>query len=105
MAAPKEYKVSNISPWSLAKTFGWVQAVLGFIVGAYITFAVAVGAIVEGSKLLETLGVSLVVAGFSIVLIPILAYLVGWVQGLVAGWILSVVFKETGGLRIELTEQ
>lgn len=104
MAAPKEIKVTNLSAWSLAKVFGWVQAVLGLIVGALMTISVAVGQIKEGAAFLETIGISVVTAGFAIVIFPLVMYLVGWVQGLIAGWILSVVFQESGGLRLEITE-
>lgn len=105
MATPKQIKVTNLSAWSLAKVFGWVQAVLGLIVGAIMTISVAVGQIQEGTAFLETIGISLVTAGFAVIIFPLIMYLVGWVQGLVAGWILSVVFQESGGLRLEITEQ
>ncbi len=105
MATPKEIKVTNLSAWSLAKVFGWVQAVLGLIVGALMTMSVAVGQIKEGTAFLETIGISVITAGFAIVIFPLVMYLVGWVQGLIAGWILSVVFQESGGLRLEITEQ
>ncbi len=105
MATPKEIKITNLSAWSLAKVFGWVQAVLGLIVGALVTMSVAVGHLQEGNTFLSTVGLSVVTAGFAIVIFPLVMYLVGWVQGLVAGWILSVVFQESGGLRLEITEQ
>ena len=105
MATPKQIKLTNLSAWSLAKVFGWVQAVLGLIVGAIMTISVAVGHLKEGTAFLETIGISVVTAGFAIVIFPLVMYLVGWVQGLVAGWILSVVFQESGGLRLEITEQ
>ncbi len=97
----KKITVTKVGVGSLGKVVGIVQATIAFIVGLIFTVAAAAGEITDDSSFVRSLGVSVGIFAIGVVLYPIVAFVIGWIQGVVAAIILNFVFKESGGLDIE----
>lgn len=100
----KKLVVNKLSVGSVAKTVGVMQAVFAFVVGLFASFATAAGVISGSSSFVRSLGVSLWVFGLGIIIYPIIAFFIGWLQGAVAAVILNFVFLESGGIGVEVEE-
>ena len=101
----KTLTVSRLKVGSFAKVVGIVQAVFGFVTGLLVTINVAAATIHEGSRFVETLGVSMFVLGMAIIIFPLIGFVVGWVQGAIAALIINFAFRESGGLDVEVEEK
>lgn len=100
----KSIRVNKLKVGSFAKVVGITQAVFGFIYGLLLTLGVASEAINEDTTVIATLGVSLLTLGLSIVIFPLVAFVVGWIQGAVMALILNFVFQESQGLELEIED-
>jgi hypothetical protein len=94
-------RVNKLRVGSFAKVVAIAQATIAFIYGLIFTLAVIGGELDKSSSLVRNLGVSIGVLGLSVIIFPVVAYILGWIQGAVAGIILNFVFKESGGLELE----
>lgn len=97
----KALTVNKVGVGSLAKVVGIVQAVFGFVTGAFVSLSVAAESITESTSFVQALGVSLFTLGLAVVIFPLVAFVVGWVQGAIAAIILNFAFAEGGGLKVE----
>ncbi len=97
----KTVTVTRFKVGSLAKVVGIAQAVIAFIIGLIATLAAAAGQITDSSRIVESLGITAAYFAVGVVIYPLVAFLIGWVQGAVAAIILNFVFKESGGLELE----
>ncbi len=97
-------RVNKLRVGSFAKVVAIAQAVVALLYGAGFTLAVVAGEITKDSQILKDLGVGVGAAGFAVVLLPLIAFVVGWVQGAVAAVILNFVFRESNGLELEVEE-
>ncbi len=100
----KTITINRLNVSSVAKVVGFYQAVIGFVVGLVVTIGSAARIFSESSGFLQAFGISAAVAGFAVLLFPLVAFVIGWVQGVVLAFILNVVFKESKGLEIEVEE-
>lgn len=100
----KTIRVNKLRVGSFAKVVGITQAVFGFIYGLLVTIGVASEAINQDTKVVATLGVSILTLGMSIIIFPLIGFIVGWVQGAVMALILNFVFQESNGLEINYEE-
>lgn len=85
--------ISRIEPLSLGKIYGAVLGVFGFLVG------LVVGAF--GSRNFGMMG-SLGFGSLSIVVFPLLYWLLGFVSGYATAWVYNIVAKKIGGIKVEL---
>ncbi len=97
----KTLTVTKVNIGSVAKVVGTFEAVLGFIVGLVFTISVSADAITSDTTFVRALGVSVFTLGMSVILFPLISFVVGWIHGLIFGVILNFVFKETKGLELE----
>jgi hypothetical protein len=100
----RQLSIERVGVGSLAKVVGLTQAVMALVVGLITSLAVAAGSISESTTFVKTMGVSITALGLGVVLFPAVAFVVGWVQGLVAAVVLNFVFKESKGLQLEVEE-
>lgn len=101
----KKLTISKFSVGSVAKTVGVLQAVFAFVVGLFASFATAAGLITAQTSFVKGLGISLWVFGLGIIVYPVIAFFVGWLQGAIAAVILNFVFAESGGVRMHVEEE
>lgn len=100
----KTVKVTKLGVGSFAKVVAFAQATIAFIVGLIATLLVAAGSITDNTGFVHTLGISLAYLGLGVVLYPVVAFLIGWVQGAIVALILNLFFAESGGLDLEIEE-
>lgn len=100
----KAIRVNKLRVGSFAKVVAITQAIIAFVYGTVLTLAVIAGQITEQSSVVKALGVGIVFFSLAIVILPVLAYIIGWIQGAIASLILNFVFSETGGLEIEIED-
>lgn len=101
--AAKKMKITAVNPVSLGTFVGTFYAIIGLVIGLVIafgsTFAVWFGQ--SSVTFLQGLGLGVAVGIFSVVLIPIVYFIIGWIQGAVFGFIFNVATSYMGGLEIE----
>jgi hypothetical protein len=87
---------------SLAKILGGIYAVMGFVFGAIISlFSVLGSAVLSGQG---GGNASLLFGVGSIIILPLMYGLLGFIFGLFTGWLYNVIAKHLGGLEIELQD-
>ena len=101
----KTITVNKLKVGSFAKVVGITQAVFGFVYGLVLSIGVAAGAINENTSFISALGISVFVIGMSVLLIPFVAFIVGWIQGAIVALILNFVFAESDGLDIVIEDK
>lgn len=100
----KTVTIKKVSVGQYAKLWGIVQATIAFILGAIATVSVAAGAIHKDSSFLRTTGLSLAALGLGVILYPLIAFFLGWLQGAISALIINYFFNESGGLEINIEE-
>lgn len=100
----KNITVKKVGVGSVGKIVGVAQATIAFFVGLLATVLVSAGTISEGSGFVQSLGVSIVYLGLGVIIYPIIAFFVGWLQGAVAALIINFVFAESDGLKLSVEE-
>jgi hypothetical protein len=98
----KTLTIQKIRVGSFAKVVGITQAVFGFVYGLILSIGVASEAITANTGFVKALGISVFVIGLAVLIVPFIAFLVGWVQGAIAAIILNLVFTESKGLDLEV---
>jgi hypothetical protein len=101
----KKIIVTKLSVGSFAKTVGAFQATFAFVIGVFVSFATAAGIISESTSFIQTLGLSLWVFGLGIIIYPIVAFFIGWIQGAIGAVILNFIFLESGGIKLHVDEE
>jgi hypothetical protein len=101
----KSITLNKVGVGSFAKVVGITQAVFGFIYGLILTVSVASESITSDTPFVKALGVSVFTLGMSIILLPLIFFVIGWVQGAVMALILNFVFKESKGLDLEIEDK
>ncbi len=100
----KTLTIQKIRVGSFAKVVGITQAVFGFVYGLILSIGVASEAITANTGFVKALGISVFAIGLAVILIPFIAFVIGWIQGAVAAIILNFVFTESKGLDLEVSE-
>lgn len=101
----KKVTIKKIGVGSFAKVIGVAQATIAFVVGAVATILVVAGTISDDSSVVRSLGVSVASFGVGVVVYPVIAFFVGWVQGAITALILNLFFAESGGLSLDYEEE
>lgn len=101
----KKVQVTKLGVGSFARVVAVTQAIIAFVYGLIATLGVAAGEINEDTSFVSTLGVSVAVLGLAVVIFPIIGYIIGWIQGAIVSSVLNFVFKEAGGLTLEIEEK
>lgn len=101
----KRISIQHVSVRSLGNLVGTWHAIIGLFAGILIAISSTV-AFINSSEfgiLTETL-VSVAIVIGSIILVPLFAYLVGWLYGALIAIVLNVVVGTSGGLEIDVED-
>jgi hypothetical protein len=93
--------ITKLGVGSVGRVVGVYQAIVGLVIGVLVTINVRANTCQSSTNLLHDLGISAGVAAFSIILFPLVGFVVGWVEGVVVAFILNVIFAEAGGIEYE----
>jgi hypothetical protein len=91
-----KFVVKRVGVLSLAKTLGVIYAVIGLILGAFMTLFSLVGAAMAQSGLGILFGVG------AIILLPIFYGLAGFIGGALVAFVYNFVAEFVGGIELEL---
>lgn len=94
--------VTKLNVGSVARIVGVYQAIVGLVIGLITTINVTADVFGNSENILRDLGISAGVAAFSVILFPIVGFVIGWIQGVIVAFVLNVVFTEAGGLEYEV---
>lgn len=104
MATQYNKKVINVKPTSIAM----LQGVFGAIVGLGIAIIFSLNALIEIAdstvSVLGGLALGLSAGALAIVVLPLVYFGIGWVIGLVQGFILNVIIETSGGIEVNLKD-
>jgi hypothetical protein len=92
----KKHHIKKFKPFSVGKTFGIIYFAFGFIAGIFISLNSYFGWQVWKDPTLEILG------RYSIIALPIVYGLSGFIAGILTAWIYNLVAKHFGGIEIEV---
>lgn len=101
----KKVTIHKFEIGSVARIVGFYQAILGVILGAVITIGSAARIFTESSGFLQAFGISAAFAAFAVVLLPALLFIVGWIQGVILAFFLNIIFRESKGLELMISEE
>lgn len=101
----KTITINKLRVGSFAKVVGITQAVFGFVYGLVLSIGVASEAITADTSFVQGLGISVFVVGLSVLLLPLVAFVIGWIQGAVTALILNFVFAESNGLDVVIEDK
>jgi len=94
-------RIARIDPLSAARVYGAMLAVIGLIIGAFVSlFAVLGSAMDQG---MDGPAALLVGAG-AVVVLPIVYGILGFVAGGIQSWIYNVFARMVGGIAVDLQE-
>ena len=88
--------VRRIGVLSLAKMMGALDALLGLIIGAFVSLFAVLGA-----ALLQSAGGSMLFGAGAIIVFPILYGIIGFITGLICGALYNLLAGAVGGIEIE----
>ena len=90
-------KIKKIGVLSLAKIFGLLYALIGLILGALFAVLSLFG--FSGAD-----GTGLFFGAVSIIILPILYGIMGFIGGLITAFFYNLIAKWIGGLEVEITK-
>lgn len=101
----KKIMVTHVGAGSIGRLVGTVNAIFALASGI-------IGSIVAASTILSVndygilgnIGVSVGVVGVGVVLLPLLAFVFGWLYGALIGLIWNMLLGATGGLEMDVEE-
>ncbi|TAK89518.1 hypothetical protein EPO04_00160 [Patescibacteria group bacterium] len=100
----RKIQVNKIGVASFGKVVGFTQAIIAFVYGLLVSFSAVAGILGSNNDWLAKMGISLSVAVFAVFILPLVGFVFGWVQGVIAAAVLNVVFSESKGLELEVQD-
>jgi hypothetical protein len=94
-------KVKRVRPLSLGKMFGAIYGVMGLIAGGAITIFSILGKSLSTTE--GDFGGSMFGVG-AIILVPLIYGVMGFVLGVISGWLYNIAAKLVGGVEVEIEE-
>ncbi|OGG15154.1 hypothetical protein A2773_04665 [Candidatus Gottesmanbacteria bacterium RIFCSPHIGHO2_01_FULL_39_10] len=91
-------KIKKVNPVSIAKLLAVIYGFLGLIVGAFTTLGSLLGLGAAGKNMVF----GLVLGGASIIVMPLLYAVMGFIGGFIGGLLYNFAVKYTGGLEVEI---
>ena len=102
----KKVTVRRLGVASVARFVGVANAVIGFVIGIFVAFGGLVGVLENDSfdtvtKIVSSLGVVLV----SLILVPLLAFLYGWLYGAIVSLVANLFLNTSSGIELDIEEE
>lgn len=104
MAKTSEKQLTEIKATSLAAFQGTFAAVFGLGVAILHSLDSVAEMTAATDSVLQGLAFGLATGIVAIIVLPLVYFAIGWVLGLIQGWIFNVVLGTTGGLVVKVKE-
>lgn len=105
MAKVQAKRVVSIKPTSWAAFQGTFAAILGLGVAILHSIDSTAQVAEATDSVLRGLAFGLATGVVSIIVVPLVYFGIGWLVGLVQGWVFNVVLGAAGGLSFELEDE
>ena len=101
--ARKKIKITAVNPVSLGTFVGTFYAIIGVAIGLVLAFSSTFVAWFghEGLTFFQGLGFGLAVGVLGIIILPVIYFIIGWIQGAIFGFMFNIATSYMGGLEIE----
>jgi len=94
-------KIKKIGAMALGKVMGAMYAIIGLIIGGVVTIFSVLGSTFSSSG---SIGRGTLFGVGAIIFLPILYGALGFISGVLSGWIFNLVTRWVGGLEIEFED-
>ena len=105
MAKVENKRVVTLKPTSFALFQGSFAAILGLAVAVLYSLQTTVHVAKATNSVLQGMTFGLASGALSIILLPFLYFAIGWLIGLVQGWVFNAVLGVSGGLVIGMQDE
>lgn len=102
----KKILIRRLGVASVARFVGVIQAIWAFIAGFFVMFGGIATVVNEKDwNSFEKFGASIAVVVFSLVVIPFVAFLVGWLYGAIISLIANLFLHTSNGIELDIEEE
>lgn len=105
MAKSNGKRLTEIKATSLATFQGTFAAILGLGVAILRSLEATVDVAEATDSVLTGMAFGLAAGVVSIIVVPLIYFAIGWVLGLIQGWIYNVVLGASGGLVVKVEDE
>ncbi len=104
MANQYNKRVVNVKPTSIAMLQGVFGAVAGFAVAVIFSLNAFIDIADSTVSVLGGLALGLTAGALAILVVPLVYFGIGWVIGLIQGFVLNVLIETSGGIEVNLKD-
>ena len=102
----KKILVRRLGVTSVARFVGVIQAIWAFIAGFFVMFGGIATVVSEKDwNLFAKFGASVGVVVFSLVILPVIAFLIGWLYGAIISLIANLFLHTSNGIEFDIEEE
>jgi hypothetical protein len=105
MAKQSNKRVVQIKASTLATFMGTFAAIWGLGVAILYSLNTTVEVAAQTNSVLSGLAFGLATGAISIIVLPLIYFGIGWVVGIVTGWVYNVVLGASGGIVFNLEDE
>lgn len=102
----KNIRIRKLGVGSVARFVGIAHAIIGFVSGVFVMFAGLVSVVEHDAwSAGQKVGVSLAVVLGSLILLPIIAFLYGWLYGAVLSLVANLFLQTANGIELTVEDE
>ena len=105
MAKSNYKKLSEIKATSLANLQGTFAAIVGLGVAILYSLGTTIDVAASTDSVIKGMAFGLTAGILSIIVLPLIYFAIGWVVGIIQGFIYNVVLGAAGGLSVKLEDE
>lgn len=105
MAKSNQKRLTAIRATSLANLQGTFASIIGLGVAILSSLETTINVADSTDSVLRGLAFGLAAGVVSIIVVPLIYFAIGWVVGLVQGWVYNVILGAAGGLVVDLEDE
>lgn len=105
MAKSSKKRLTAIKATSLANLQGTFASIIGLGVAILSSLETTINVADSTDSVLRGLAFGLAAGVVSIIVVPLIYFAIGWVVGLVQGWVYNVILGAAGGLVVDLEDE
>jgi citrate lyase alpha subunit len=105
MAKSNKKRLTAIKATSLANLQGTFASIIGLGVAILASLETTINVADSTDSVLRGLVFGLAAGVVSIIVVPLIYFAIGWVVGLVQGWVYNVILGAAGGLVVDLEDE
>ena len=97
----KEIEIKKLDILSVAKIYAIIGAIIGFVIGIITAIVVISGGGIFMMGLGTMSGLAIAIGVLSIIIMPIIYGIIGFLVGLIFSWLYNVIAERIGGIKFQ----